>query len=112
MFRIRVGSHRPRFQRGAALGIALAILAGVYTPTAGTAQAESCEAHLAKHGTNREVDIAYHIDNGGESPCGYELKQEASNNRSESSPVYTENKSESSNYDESKSRYCRKRWFC
>ena len=47
------------------------------------AQAESCEAHLAKHGTSKAADIAHHARYGGESPCGYVVDNSSSNDYSD-----------------------------
>jgi hypothetical protein len=46
-----------------------AVLVGATLVTAPVASAETCSAHLAKQGTTKDADIAYHLVNGGESPC-------------------------------------------
>ena len=82
----------------------VALVAGgvLYAPPA---LGESCEAHLAKHGTSREADIAYHLGNGGESPCGYVLQEQ----RQVDKPQDTSYNDKS---NDRKSKYCRQRWFC
>lgn len=45
------------------------------------AHAETCAAHLAKHGTSATADRAFHAAHGGESPC----EEEVVNDRVDSS---------------------------
>ena len=63
-------------------GLTLFLALGVAYGPAAPAQAESCEAHLAKHGTSKAADIAYHSTHGGESPCGYETDRRVDNSQS------------------------------
>jgi len=61
--------------------IVVGLVAGAVI-TAPVAQAESCTAHLAKHGTSEAVDVQYHKLYGGKSPCqkGYKPGDEAHTN--------------------------------
>jgi len=72
------------------------------------AHAETCAAHLASHGTTKDVDIAFHATHGGESPCKGEDKPRESRHEESKPSEGDNNKSD----DESKSRYCRKHWYC
>ena len=51
-------------------GLILVLAFGVAYGPAAPAHAESCEAHLAKHGTTKNADIRYHVKRGQHSPCG------------------------------------------
>lgn len=86
--------------------VALVVSGLVVAPPAA---AESCEAHLAKHGTSREADIAYHLANGGESPCGYVIEQQQSQQQRSDKQQDTSYNDKS---NDRKSKYCRQRWFC
>ena len=91
-------------------GLTLVLALGVVYGSAAPAQAESCEAHLAKHGTSKAADIAYHSTHGGESPCGYENKQ--SNSRVDNQPKqrYTDESSRRSRWQDKTSFDCGWSW--
>ena len=63
-------------------GLTLVLAFGVAYGPAAPAHAEGCEAHLAKHGTTKSADIAFHAKHGGESPCGYETDRRVDNSQS------------------------------
>lgn len=56
------------------------------------------ETHYEAHG-GLTVDSLYHVSKGERPTCG-----------AEESPTSTSSRDES--YDEGKSRYCNRRWFC
>ena len=59
--------------------IVVGLVAGAVI-TAPVAQAESCAAHLAKHGVTKAQDIAEHASGAarGESPCKYDVVDNSS----------------------------------
>jgi hypothetical protein len=59
--------------------IVVGLVAGAVL-TAPVAQAESCAAHLAKHGVTKAQDIAEHASGAarGESPCKYDVVDNSS----------------------------------
>jgi hypothetical protein len=65
-----------------AVAVATATVFGPATP----AWAETCEAHLAKQGTTKEADIAYHSVHGGESPCKGDSNKSNNSGKSDSNP--------------------------
>jgi hypothetical protein len=77
--------------------LAALIAFGGLVVAAPVATAESCAAHLAKAGTTKAADIAYHAVNGGESPCKDDTAGEYS---------------QQSKDRDGKSRFCRKHWYC
>lgn len=92
--------------------VILAVISATLIAPATQASAESCAAHLAKHGTSKAADIEYHILHGGHSPCKIEQDQQQAAERSQrSDSSNTESRQDSNDYDR-KSRYCRKNWFC
>lgn len=91
--------------------VGVLVAGGVYL--AAPARAESCAAHLAKHGTTEAADIQYHIVNGGYSPCKVEQDYREATQRAEQQPKQQQQSSNSGSYEsDRKSRHCRKNWYC
>lgn len=72
------------------------------------AKADSCSAHLAKHGVSAAVDIAEHRagTQPGRSPC------DTSEGAAQASHRESAEKRSGERSDGKKGRYCRKRWWC
>ena len=90
-----------------ALVATIAVLTAMVAGPAAPAHAESCEAHLAKHGTTKSADIAYHSIHGGESPCGYESNSRVN---SESKQRYNDESSRRSRWQDKTSFDCGWSW--
>jgi hypothetical protein len=93
--------------------VGVLVAGGVYLGA--PAHAESCAAHLAKHGTTEAVDIQYHLVNGGASPCKVEQDYREATQRAEQQPKQQQQQqsSNSGSYEsDRKSRHCRKNWYC
>ena len=90
-----------------ALVATIAVLTAMVAGPATSAHAESCEAHLAKHGTTKTADIAYHSTHGGESPCGYENNSGVD---SESKQRYNDDYSRRSRWQDKTSFDCGWSW--